>query len=154
MFITDYLITYYSDVLNRNVAGIAEEAKKILCAYDWPGNVRELQNIMEYAVNFESGPVISKELILKRVNVMGIGLRKRIRGVDIRPSDSLQICLEMTEKAIFEREVELHKDDADLVVKICQDLKIGRATFYRKIKNYNISLNGETVSDVRNLENR
>jgi transcriptional regulator with PAS, ATPase and Fis domain len=154
LFITDYLIEYYSGMLNRNISGIAEEAKKILLAYDWPGNVRELQNIIEYAVNFESGSVISKELILKRMNVMGVGRRKRDIVSDIKQSDSLNVCLERTEKAILEYKLELHSDDAEFVEKICQDLKISRATFYRKIKKFNISLNSETVSNMRNLENR
>jgi len=154
LFMTDHLISYYSGVLNRNITGIAEEAKQILLAYDWPGNVRELQNIIEYAVNFESDPILSKELILKRVNVMGTGRRKRNSGPDIKQSDSLQSCLERTEKAILEYKLQLHKDDEEFVARICEDLKIGRATFYRKIKKYRISLNGEAVSDMRKFENR
>lgn len=148
-FITDHLISHYSGMLNRNITGIAEEARKILLEYDWPGNVRELQNIIEYAVNFESGAIISKELILKRINPMRDGRRKKNLLADIRQSDSLNVCLTRAEKAIFEYKLELYSNDMDCVSKICHDLKISRATFYRKIKRYNISLNSETVSDLR-----
>ncbi|AFM26147.1 sigma 54-interacting transcriptional regulator [Desulfomonile tiedjei] len=149
LFMTDHLIAYYSRILNKKITGIAEEAKKILLSYDWPGNVRELQNVIEYAVNFASGAVISKELILKRVNVMRAGCRKRSSAVEAKQADSLQSCVERTEKEILEYKVRLYKDDAEFVTRICQDLKIGRATFYRKIKKYNISLNGETTSEPR-----
>lgn len=153
LFLTDYLISYYSRMLNRNIAGIAEEAKNILLEYNWPGNVRELQNILEYAMNIESGSVISKELILKRINLMGNGHRKRNIIKDIKQSDSLNVCLEREGKAIFEYELELYRDNTDFVGKICHDLKISRATFYRKIRRYSICLNNETVSDVRNPKN-
>lgn len=146
-FMTDYLISYYADLLNKQITGIAEEAKKILLAYDWPGNVRELQNVIEYAVNFESGPALSRELILKRVNVMGTGRRKRSGGAELKQSDSLQVCLERTEKSILEYKVQLYSGDPEFVARICQDLKIGRATFYRKVKKYHIPLSGETIPD-------
>ncbi len=38
-------------------------------SYSWPGNVRELQNVIEFAVNFENGQYISRELIEKRLHL-------------------------------------------------------------------------------------
>jgi two-component system response regulator HydG len=34
----------------RPEAGFADEAKKMLLAYDWPGNIRELENVIERSV--------------------------------------------------------------------------------------------------------
>lgn len=50
-------------VLNIDVA------QKIFINYGWPGNVRELQNVIEYAVNFAETPIISENLICRRLNI-------------------------------------------------------------------------------------
>jgi Transcriptional regulator containing PAS, AAA-type ATPase, and DNA-binding domains len=39
------------------------DAEQVLCRYDWPGNVRELRNIMERAVVYSDGSVLTKEII-------------------------------------------------------------------------------------------
>ena len=43
------------------VKTLAPEVLAALCAYPWPGNIRELENVLEYAVNVEDGPVIRPE---------------------------------------------------------------------------------------------
>jgi two-component system, NtrC family, response regulator AtoC len=45
--------------LNHRVTGIEPEAERILCRYQWPGNVRELENVIERALLFCDGPLIS-----------------------------------------------------------------------------------------------
>lgn len=45
----------------ETVKTLAPEVLAALCAYPWPGNIRELENVLEYAVNVEDGPVIRPE---------------------------------------------------------------------------------------------
>jgi two-component system, NtrC family, response regulator AtoC len=45
--------------LNHRVTGIEPEAERILCRYHWPGNVRELENVIERALLFCDGPLIT-----------------------------------------------------------------------------------------------
>ena len=56
-----HFLSKYSSELGKNIDGIVEEAMKLLLEYPFPGNVRELQNIIERAVNLETGEVISVE---------------------------------------------------------------------------------------------
>jgi DNA-binding NtrC family response regulator len=44
----------------RGVAGVSEEAMRVLEAYQWPGNVRELRNVIERATIVARGPFIER----------------------------------------------------------------------------------------------
>jgi transcriptional regulator with PAS, ATPase and Fis domain len=48
----------------------------VLIAYSWPGNVRELENVVEYAVNMETGSDIRSENLPDRITKN----RKKERG--------------------------------------------------------------------------
>ncbi len=48
--LAEHFAARYSQKCNRNVRGIAPEARSCLMQYDWPGNIRELENAMERAV--------------------------------------------------------------------------------------------------------
>ncbi|MEW6524414.1 MAG: sigma 54-interacting transcriptional regulator [Bacillota bacterium] len=49
--------------LGKQITGISPGAMELLMAYGWPGNVRELSNCLEYAVNMETGPTISAQVL-------------------------------------------------------------------------------------------
>ncbi|MDD2331942.1 MAG: sigma 54-interacting transcriptional regulator, partial [Candidatus Cloacimonetes bacterium] len=45
-----HFLDKYNKRISKNVAGISEEAMRLLERYDWPGNVRQLENEIERAV--------------------------------------------------------------------------------------------------------
>jgi two-component system response regulator HydG len=45
----------------REIAGFSEEAMELLEMYSWPGNVRELRNVVERAVLFCRGPMVTAD---------------------------------------------------------------------------------------------
>ncbi len=59
--LTDYFIRRYSELSNKKIEGISEEAMEVLRQHRWPGNVRELENTVESAVVLGNGPVILAE---------------------------------------------------------------------------------------------
>ena len=59
--LAQYFVAKFSGKCNREVVGIAPEARKCLMHYDWPGNVRELQNVIERAVVLGSSDVIVRD---------------------------------------------------------------------------------------------
>ena len=59
--LAQYFVARFSEKCNREVVGIAPEARKCLMHYNWPGNVRELQNVIERAVVLGSSDVIQRE---------------------------------------------------------------------------------------------
>ena len=44
---------------DRNVAGVADDATRLLERYDWPGNVRELRNVIERATIVAKGALVT-----------------------------------------------------------------------------------------------
>lgn len=56
-----HFIHKYSCQFGKQVAGARQEVIKFLESYDFPGNVRELENIIERAVVFSEGKLITME---------------------------------------------------------------------------------------------
>jgi len=54
----DHFIQKYARKNNRQITGIAEDARDVLQQYHWPGNVRELENAIENAIVMSESPVI------------------------------------------------------------------------------------------------
>ncbi|MFZ5482466.1 MAG: sigma 54-interacting transcriptional regulator [Myxococcota bacterium] len=48
---------------NRGVTGLSPEVKSLFEAYHWPGNVRELNNVIERALPFTDGKVITMQAL-------------------------------------------------------------------------------------------
>ncbi|GAA0077243.1 sigma-54-dependent Fis family transcriptional regulator [Clostridium sp. CTA-5] len=131
----DVLVNYFVDKLNiknRNkILKIEDSYIDELKKYNWPGNIRELRNVVErdyylsddelINVNNISYAEISEDLIENKV------IEKDIK---IIPLD----CLE--KNAIKDA---IKKCDGNLQM-ASKLLNIGRATLYRKIKKYNISV--------------
>jgi two-component system, NtrC family, response regulator AtoC len=81
--------------LNHRVTGIEPEAERILSRYHWPGNVRELENVIERALLFCDGPIITAADLPKAMQreeaeelVEGAhlsdGLKERVKAATLR----------------------------------------------------------------------
>lgn len=57
----------FTQLLHKEIEGFEEAAMNRLLAYNWPGNVRELENVVEYAVNMETGNRITEGNLPQRV---------------------------------------------------------------------------------------
>lgn len=138
LYIAGHFLKYYAGMMDKKVISIAEDVKKILLKYSWPGNVRELQNIMEYAVSLETGSEIGQELITKRLNLQDDpweGLQPVFTA-----EHSLKSFVESSERCAIEEMLRIHQNNKDKIHLVCRDLRISRATFYRKCKELDISL--------------
>jgi two-component system, NtrC family, response regulator AtoC len=56
-----HFLRKYNKRLNRNVERVTDEAVALLRIYQWPGNIRELENVMERAVLFAEGGVVTED---------------------------------------------------------------------------------------------
>jgi transcriptional regulator with PAS, ATPase and Fis domain len=140
LYIANHFIKYYSKLLNKDIRGLTQEAINLMMEYHWPGNVREMQNLIEYACNFETGSLISSQVIEKRLEPKNEGFTKRFDG------ESLSSSLGIVEKEIIIRCINKYSysNTKDQMIScVCKELDISRATLYRKIKEYNICLNHE-----------
>ena len=139
----ELLALAFTEQISRNlekaVRGIAPEAMARLEAYSWPGNVRELKNWIERAVNITEGSLLvpadfpvekqATEPLVKRPSLPDRGTSAPSHLCRVE-RDTIHQVLEacggnMTETA--------------------KRLGIGRATLYRKLKKYGLSM-ARTVS--------
>ena len=119
--LADFLLDRFSHKLDKKVQGFDEEVYRLFDAYEWPGNVRELENVIEYAVNMESGKNITLES-------MPYKLRGHIQHM------GGEYCLKNLEKEAIKKAIKKYKNREEAA----KALGIGRATLFRKLKEYKI----------------
>ena len=134
---------------------VSSPAMKALMQYEWPGNVRELENCVERAVALGNGQIIDLgdlppsiasgglapgspviETPTKRA-VLDPDLAGRTMTSESQRSPLSTTDLEDIERATIQRVFEQVKGDKTLAGRM---LGISRATLYRKLKRYNISM--------------
>jgi DNA-binding NtrC family response regulator len=108
----------------RKMSGLAPSAADQLLRYAWPGNVRELENAMERAVALARGSRVDLE-----------DLPEEIRRASPKPvviAGTVQPLGEIEKEYILEV-LELNGGNQ---TRTAEQLRIGTATLYRKLKRY------------------
>jgi DNA-binding NtrC family response regulator/predicted hydrocarbon binding protein len=112
--------------MKRKISSLAPDAADQLLRYEWPGNVRELENAMERAVALASGNRVERDDLPEEVRhafpspVLSAGA--------VRPLDSV-------EKEYILAALELNGGNQ---TRTAEQLQIGSATLYRKLKKYGL----------------
>lgn len=91
----------------------------------WPGNVRELQNAIEYAMNLAAGDFLD-------VEQLPVGIR------EVEDEDTVSFNLEVLERRAIRRCLQQYGTTVEGKQKAAEELGIGIATLYRKMKRYGI----------------
>jgi transcriptional regulator with PAS, ATPase and Fis domain len=110
--------------LKRKVAGLAPGAADQVLRYEWPGNVRELENSMERAVALTRSTRVDLE-----------DLPEEVRHAVPRPAPTSGAVRPLAE---IEREYILAalQHNGGNQTHTAEQLQIGSATLYRKLKRY------------------
>jgi DNA-binding NtrC family response regulator len=112
--------------MKRKISSLAPDAADQLLRYEWPGNVRELENAMERAVALASGTRVERDDLPEEVRqafpnpVISAGA--------VRPLDAV-------EKEYILAALELNGGNQ---TRTAEQLQIGSATLYRKLKKYGL----------------
>lgn len=119
--LADFLLDKFSKKLGKYMEGFDDRVYKLFESYEWPGNVRELENVIEYAVNMESGKLITLE-----------SMPYKLKGHML--NEDGVYCLRKIERETIEKAIAKYgnRDDA------ARALGIGRATLFRKLKEYKL----------------
>jgi transcriptional regulator with PAS, ATPase and Fis domain len=113
--------------MGRKISGLVPRAADQLLRYEWPGNVRELENAIECAVALARGSRVGLE-----------DLPEEIRQAFPRPVVShggVQPLSEMEREYII-AVLELNGGNQ---TRTAEQLRIGSATLYRKLKKYGLT---------------
>ncbi|OLD36369.1 MAG: hypothetical protein AUI19_00945 [Myxococcales bacterium 13_1_40CM_2_68_15] len=125
-----HFLESYGARYGRRIDGMTREALELLTGYEWPGNVRELKNVIERAVAYLKGPVITPEE-LPEVVVRSARRQDRYTFRDWR-----QMTLERLEKEFLEKTLAEHGGNVSHTAKA---LGIHRSTLQRLMRRWNIS---------------
>ena len=119
------LIEYYSSKisrrLNKREVPVSDEQMARFREYSWPGNIRELENVMELMTNSEKVPPLFQE--------------KPPFSESEKHSPARAEALEEVEKNYISQVLEENRFN---IASSARQLKIGRNTLYRKIRNFGI----------------
>ncbi len=112
--------------MKRKIAGLSPAVADQLLRYEWPGNVRELENAMERAVALARGTRVEVE-----------DLPEEIRFALPKPTITGGTVLPLTdvEKEYIIAALEMNGGNQ---TRTAEQLHIGSATLYRKLKSYGI----------------
>ncbi|MEE9125783.1 MAG: helix-turn-helix domain-containing protein, partial [Planctomycetota bacterium] len=108
---------------------IAEDALTLLLRYHWPGNVRELENEVKKLSVFSTGELITMEDINEHHDLFQ-------KLTDLSLDSPLESIEEVERKQIVRALLETRGHRG----KAAQLLGISRATIFRKIKAYGLSV--------------
>lgn len=138
----ELLVHYFLHLHTRRLGsvypGIAPDVVEILRKHRWPGNLRELSNLMEYLVNvIPSGEVIDSTLLPP--NLLNNGTTEQSDVTEVTEAhlsldDAGGTALEEMEKQMIREALSRHNSKKQ----VADELGIGIATLYRKIKKYEL----------------
>ena len=100
--------------------------------YDWPGNVRELKNLLEYCIAFVKDDIVLPETFP--------GWFKNNIVYSDKPAAEKKhmLSMEAAEKSYIEKSLLLYGNSTRGKREAAKSLGISLATFYRKLKKYNL----------------
>jgi transcriptional regulator with PAS, ATPase and Fis domain len=120
------LLAEASHRMKRPITGLTPDAADQLLRYNWPGNVRELENAMERAVALAQGARIEIEDLPEEVRQASQNIVVALGG--IQPLSEL-------ERQYIVAALEQNEGNQ---TRTAEQLQIGTATLYRKLKSYGL----------------
>lgn len=133
-----YFLNLHTHRLGLVYPGVAQEVVDFLKRYAWPGNIRELSNLIEYLINVvSSGEVI--DLTLLPPNLLNGNVSPAAEAAARVTASAAQ---EEGGTALEEMERQMIRDALSRYgnkKRAADELGIGIATLYRKIKKYSLA---------------
>ena len=120
------LLAEAAERMKRKLSDLTPQAADQLLRYPWPGNVRELENTMERAVALARGSRVELEDLPEEV--------RRAIPSPIATPGTVRPLAEIEREYII---ASLKLNDGNQT-RTAEDLKIGAATLYRKLKSYGL----------------
>lgn len=131
--LSEYFIKEICKRTGQAVKKLNKDALAVLVNYKWPGNVRQLQNAMVYAVNMSTETDL---IALDHLPDEIISLKKEPLNSNFNNS-IMSVPLKELEKQAIEMTL---SDTKFNIGDAAKNLGLSKATLYRRIKEYNISL--------------
>lgn len=131
-----YFLNHHAQRIGCSYPGVSHKVIQRLQNYSWPGNVRELSNLVEYLVNIvPDGDVIDSALLPPVFHSTSLPVEAGFKEIAKHASEEEEsLSLKLIEKNLIEEALQRTRNKKQ----IAEELGIGVATLYRKIKKYGL----------------
>ena len=128
LLLADKFLQEFAQQQNKIIRKISDEAMLLFKEYSWPGNVRELRNILE------RGTVLCETDVLQPCDLPISILKNGNRKISPQALNAVETTSDPYKTKII-ASLEKNRWNKTLTAK---DLKMSRATLWRKIKEYSL----------------
>lgn len=128
-----HFVAKYAIEMSKNVKGVDNEVMKSLLAHSWKGEIRELENIIERAVIFAEGSLITP----KELPAFFEQHQDALYAFDSRRS--MKEAMDDFERQYIGHVLRIHQFNKEMTAKA---LRISLSSLYRKIEELNIPSQG------------
>ncbi len=115
--------------MNKEIQGVDNDVMKCLLSHSWKGEVRELENIIERAVIFADGPLITKK------ELPGFFEQRPDAVYSFDSRKSMKEAVDEFERQYITHVLRQNQFNKDATAKA---LKISLSSLYRKIEELSI----------------
>lgn len=128
--LVQHFVQRYSQEMNKLVRGVDNQVMHALLNHKWKGEVRELENVIERALIFTTGDLIT-------INDLPDSIRYGLSSNYLENLPSLDTAMKEYEKKYISQALELCNHDKDKVANI---LSISTSTLYRRMQEHQIQM--------------
>lgn len=126
--LVNHFINRFNKRMGKSIENVSPDVLELLMQYDYPGNVRELENIIEHSVVMCQEIEIQLKHLPPELQVNNIRISERESDKSLPP-------FQEAERKLIMDVIEKYKGSK---VKAAKELKLHRATLYRKMKKYGL----------------
>jgi DNA-binding NtrC family response regulator len=138
--LVEHFISKYNHQMGKTCKGMTEGTLQILMEHHWKGNVRELQNVIERAIIFASGDMITPA----DLGLIGTS------SISARPEEeNLQKFIQNCEREHLSRVLNKYNCDKSAAAKA---LGVGLSSLYRKIEQLQVAVDKPKAQAESNVE--
>ncbi|MEW6409388.1 MAG: sigma-54 dependent transcriptional regulator [Nitrospirota bacterium] len=135
--LVNHFIAKYRVTTQKEIKGITDEALRILMGYNWPGNVRQIESVIERAMIFSEGEMITPKDIPVEVRIPLKGTGRFI--IDI-PDEGISI--EELERELILKAME---KSGWVITKAAKLLGLSFRTLQYRLEKFNINSGHQTI---------
>ncbi|MFC1607048.1 sigma 54-interacting transcriptional regulator [Candidatus Latescibacterota bacterium] len=143
-----FFIDKFNKISEKNITGVEQKTLKKLMDYSWRGNTRELENAIEHAVLMAQSSLLTW-------NDLPTSLCERYdeEKTGLHTGENVEMAIKEHDKSSKKLYSEAIVQANGDVVQAAKQLGISRATFYRRLKKYGLTLDLASMRHDLNNEN-
>ncbi|MGM0379918.1 MAG: sigma 54-interacting transcriptional regulator [Bacillota bacterium] len=128
--LSKFFLKKYNNKLNKRIEKIDTLVFDRFLDHNWKGNIRELENVIEFCVNMAKG---------KEINISDLPNKFNSENNKVKSATREILSIESLEKREILKAIKKYGKTPEGYKNAYTKLGISRATFYRKLKKYNIN---------------